>query len=64
MNTPIYNHAFALAFSLATSDPTGELAHPTRLRHAILERLASLDDDELLQAVGMPYDTYPVGKDP
>jgi hypothetical protein len=30
------------------------------LRIAILARLASLPDDELLEAVGTPFDSYPV----
>lgn len=55
MNT--YDHAFTIAFSIKSNHPEGDDISPQQYRHAILSRLASLVDDELLEAVGMPIDT-------
>lgn len=54
-----YNHAYTIAFSVGGSTaPAGEDVSPTTLREAVLRRLAALDDDELEEAVGAPYDSY------
>ncbi len=58
--TKRYNHLYVLAFSFESTDPTGERLHPTEIRQAILTRLASLDDTELHEAIGLPDDTYEV----
>lgn len=55
---PRFNHAFSIAFSLDSHDADGNDAKPTAIRRAIYERLASIDDDELIEAVGAPFDSY------
>ncbi len=53
-----YNHAYDLCFAVTTSDPDGN-ATAEQLRRAILARLASLTDEELVhEAVDAPFDTY------
>jgi hypothetical protein len=60
-----YNHVCALAFSLETSDPDGLLLEDAAAaRRAILTRLASLDDEELIEAIGDPEDTSEVEENP
>ena len=56
--TTRYDHAFTIAFSLVSSNPSGRDVTPAELRAAILTRLASLADEELSEAVGAPYDSY------
>lgn len=56
----VFNHAFDLGFSLESHHPHGEDVTPAMLRGALEARLASLSDDELLEAVGAPFDTYAV----
>lgn len=53
-----FNHAFDLAFSLTSRDEEAADVTSPMLRHAILRRLASLSDMELVEAVGAPFDTY------
>lgn len=55
-----YDHAFTIAFSIKSHHPEGDDITSQQYRHAILARLASLVDDELLEAVGAPYDTFTV----
>lgn len=55
-----YDHAFCIAFSLRSNHPEGDDITPLQYRQAILARLAGLVDDELLEAVGMPTDSYVV----
>lgn len=55
-----FDHAFTIAFSLRSAAPDGSDCTPQELRHAIVTRLAALDDGELIEAVGAPYDTYEV----
>lgn len=55
-----YNHAYSICFSLENFDATGENPAPQQVRHAILDRLAALTDVELLEAIGVPHDTYVV----
>ncbi len=59
---PIYNHAFDMGFSIETPFPAEEFDKipPSQLRAAILRRLASIPDEELLEALGGPSDTYVV----
>lgn len=58
----LFNHAFDIAFSLETSDPSGATTTARQFRDAILRRLDSLSDDELIEAVGLPFDSYEVAK--
>lgn len=54
-----YNHAFTVAFSMDSADPTGENVTAAELRAALLARIADLDAaGQWIEAVGMPFDTY------
>lgn len=55
---PTHSHAFDIAFELETSCENGESATAQQLREALIKRLNSLGDDELLEAVGAPFDTH------
>lgn len=54
-----YNHAFTIAFEVAgsTTEDGSDLT-PAHIRTAIANRLANIPDDELLEAVGAPFDSY------
>lgn len=52
-----YNHAFSFGFELVNEDPEGNTTG-AELRYALLKRLNSLPDDELVEACGAPFDTY------
>lgn len=53
----LYNHACDIAFSVVSYND-GEHLTAQELRDALLKRIESLDDDEIIEAVGMPFDTY------
>jgi hypothetical protein len=55
-----YNHAYSIAFSVSNSThPEGEDLTQEQLVSAILKRVADLiDNNEMLEAVGLPFDTY------
>lgn len=55
---PLDDHAFDIAFSLRSVTADGTDVTATHIRSALLERLASLTDDELLEATGAPFDRY------
>lgn len=56
---PTYNHAFEIAFTVAGSTtPDGAELTPNDIRIAILTRLASVDDSELMESVGTPFNPY------
>lgn len=57
---PLYDHAFTLAFSLRSRDPSALEIGADELRLAIAKHLALLSDDDLLAAVDAPFDTYAV----
>lgn len=59
MTNKIYNHAFSIAFSLNT-DYEGDKVPAHELIAALEDRLKDLklNPDEILEAVGLPYDTY------
>lgn len=54
---PLYSHAFTIAFSVNSPEKTGENVPAVAIRKAIYTRLAQLDDAELLEATGLPYDS-------
>ena len=59
MSTPhtmTYNHVYSIAFSLNSRREDGPVSGP-ELRHAIMDRLTYLCDDELVEACGAPEDT-------
>lgn len=60
MTQPLFDHAFTLAFSLRSRDPSGLEIEAAAIRRAIVERLALLSDDDLLAAIDAPFDTYEV----
>jgi hypothetical protein len=56
----IYNHAFTVAFALDT-DYEGDKVPAEELLKALEERVIELKSshpDEIISAVGLPYDTY------
>ena len=57
----LYNHAFCFAFSIDTTDPIGDRIPIGVLRAALIERLASISDPELVENLGAPFDTYEHG---
>lgn len=58
-----YNHAFTLAFQLGGSiTKDGEDVTAEQMRDALRKRVNDLmDNDEMLEGVGAPYDTYKEG---
>ncbi len=57
-----YNHAYDIAFAIPHSiSKGGEDITPIMFREAIIKRLKDLDDDELVEAIGMPFDSYEEG---
>ena len=53
-----FNHMYDIAFSVVNSNEDGEVTG-SEVRDAILDRLAELDNDEILEAIGY-CDTYEV----
>lgn len=60
---PRFNHAYTLGFSLESDHPTGDDIEPAVMRAAILIYLARLEDTELMENTGMPFDTYNTEED-
>ena len=59
-----YNHAFTICFSAITSHPEAEDITQAQMADAIRARLANLiEHDELLEAVGSPFDTFEMESD-
>ena len=52
-----FNHAFAFGFELENDSPEGEVTGQ-ELRHAILRKLAKVDDSEILGNCDSPWHTY------
>ena len=59
-----YNHALTIAFEVISKHPKGEDITPQQMRDAIIARLASIDDKELMEATMPPYDTYEMDDEP
>jgi len=58
-----YDNAFTIAFTIqGCRDPEGETVTPQEFREAILLRLASIDDQELIEAIGGAYDSVAEGQ--
>jgi hypothetical protein len=54
-----YNHAFTIAFSISGSKrKDGSDLTPSDFRRAIARRLGDLPDSEMMEAIGLPFDTY------
>ena len=57
-NGKTYDNAFTIAFSIkGCRDSEGETVTPQEFREAILYRLASIDDQELIEAIGGAFDS-------
>jgi hypothetical protein len=52
-----YNHAFDIAFEVKTNND-GEHVTADELRNGLNNRLNNLSDDELIEACGLPFDTF------
>ena len=52
-----YSHAFSIGFEIDSNHEWGDDVTPAQLRAAIQRRLDDLQDDELREAVGEPFDT-------
>lgn len=63
MSEDRYSHACTIAFEIVSKCERGEDLEGPALRVAILERLASIGDAELVEAVGLPFDTHKIEKD-
>lgn len=58
-----FNHAVGIAFEVVTDDPHGNDFTPELLRHALLQRIISVDStNEWLEAVSV-FDTYEIDED-
>jgi hypothetical protein len=59
MTNKIYNHAFTIAFSVDTNNE-GDKVTASELIEALEKRLKDLieNGDEIIEAVGLPYDSY------
>lgn len=54
-----YNHAFSLAFEVISSKEDGSDVTQEQLALAIRKRVSNLiDNNEMLEAVGPPFDTF------
>ena len=53
-----YNHAFTLGFSVVTNLPDGSDLTADDARQAIIKAVALMNDTELLENLGAPFDTY------
>ena len=53
-----FNHMYSISFIVINGSEDGEHTTPAEVREAILKRLETTTDDELLEAVGYPEDTY------
>jgi hypothetical protein len=56
-----YNHAFTFGFSLLSNHESGDDVTAAQARAAIIERLQQMEDGELLENLGYPFDTYEMG---
>ena len=58
MGQTTYNHAYTFGFEVpGSTDASGDDVSPEQLRIAIMRRIASIPDAEMLEACGAPYDT-------
>lgn len=57
-NGKTYDNAFSISFTIqGCRDPEGDTVTPQEFREAILLRLASINDQELIEAIGGAYDS-------
>jgi len=56
-----YNNAFSIAFEVVSDTATGEDVTQAMFERALLDRIAALvDSNEMVEAVGLAYDSYPM----
>lgn len=54
-----YNHAFDIAFSITSENPTGEDVTAEQVLEALINRAkTAYANGELLEAIGAPFDSY------
>lgn len=53
-----YNHAFTIAFECHSNAERGDDVTGAQLRNALLRRLRRISDEEMIEACGLPYDTF------
>lgn len=56
-----YNHAFTFAFPVdsdASCENDDDYPTPSEIRSAIVNHLCNVDDSELLENVGVPFDSF------
>jgi len=54
-----YNHAYTIAFTVITDDPTGADTTAEQFDNAIRERCDDLMiAEEMVEAIGLPFDSY------
>ncbi|CAM3329705.1 hypothetical protein HZS38_04885 [Xenorhabdus nematophila] len=53
-----YCHAFDVAFEAISQTASGGDVTPSMLRKALQVRLDSMSDEEIVEACGVPFDTY------
>lgn len=58
-----YNHAFDFAFEVITDHESIDVT-AQELRTALLNRVHNLDDNELIEACGMPFNSYEIEEQP
>lgn len=58
MKLKTYNHMYSFTFSVINNSHDGEATTPKQVREAIMQRLCTIDDDELMECMGYPDDTY------
>lgn len=54
-----FNHAYTIAFEVLSDDENGEDVSAAKLRRALRKRLRELNDKEMIEACGAPFDTMP-----
>jgi len=52
---PRYEHLYAIAFSLRSNDEAGGYT-AEQIRQAIYRRVENLEDSELFEAIGVPFE--------
>lgn len=52
-----HNHAYEIAFEVTSADEEAEDVTPAMLRMALVKRIMSMSNTEIIAACGSPYDT-------
>jgi hypothetical protein len=57
-----YNHACSIAFEVIT-EAKGEHITGLEIRNALTNKLRNYSNDDLIEAVGLPFDTFELNED-